>query len=341
MKKTKIALILMSCLLLTGCGNSADSTSPSAYTGSNFAVSSKSAAPEMADEAAADSFTDSDATGGAETVAQNPQQGRKLITTLRLNAESENLAESLTAVENKVTELGGYIQSSDTSYASYYNEYDRGGQSTYLVLRIPAEKLDDFLECVESATNITNKSTSVEDVTLQYVDLESHKSALLAEEARLQELMEQAETIEDLITIEDKLADVRYQLESMESQIRTYDNQIDYSTVYLDITEVNRTTSKPQTTWERMISGFGDSLYGVGIGIRDFFVGVVIYLPYIVVWGLIILCIVLIVKKVHKKKAKPVTMPEKKPEQIVLGKTKTDTNAEEKGDFSAANEESK
>jgi hypothetical protein len=153
--------------------------------------------------------------------------------------------------------------------------------------------------------------------------------------------MEQAETIEDLITIEDKLADVRYQLESMESQIRTYDNQIDYSTVYLDITEVNRTTSKPQTTWERMISGFGDSLYGVGIGIRDFFVGVVIYLPYIVVWGLIILCIVLIVKKVHKKKAKPVTMPEKKPEQIVLGKTKTDTNAEEKGDFSTANEERK
>ena len=341
MKKTKIALILMSCLLLTGCGNSADSTSPSAYTGSNFAVSSKSAAPEMAEEDAADSFTDSAATGGAETVAQNPQQGRKLITTLRLNAESENLAESLTAVENKVTELGGYIQSSDTSYASYYNEYDRGGQSTYLVLRIPADKLDAFLECVESATNITNKSTSVEDVTLQYVDLESHKSALLAEEARLQELMEQAETIEDLITIEDKLADVRYQLESMESQIRTYDNQIDYSTVYLDITEVNRTTSKPQTTWERMISGFGDSLYGVGIGIRDFFVGVVIYLPYIVVWGLIILCIVLIVKKVHKKKAKPVTMPEKKPEQIVLGKTKTDTNAEEKGDFSTANEESK
>ncbi|MBQ5376579.1 MAG: DUF4349 domain-containing protein [Lachnospiraceae bacterium] len=327
MKKTKIALILMSCLLLTGCGNSADSAGSSAYTGSNFAVSSKSAAPEMAEEAAADSFADAAATGGAETVEQNPQHGRKLITTLRLNAETENLAESLTAVEQKVTELGGYIQSSDTSYASYYNEYDRGGQSTYLVLRIPAEKLDVFLECVESATNITNKSTSVEDVTLQYVDLESHKSALLAEEARLQELMEQAETIEDLITIEDKLADVRYQLESMESQIRTYDNQIDYSTVYLDITEVNRTTSKPQTTWERMISGFGDSLYGVGIGIRDFFVGVVIYLPYIVVWGLIILCVVLIIKKVHKKKTKPVTNPVSKPEQIVLGKTKTDTNA--------------
>ena len=69
-------------------------------------------------------------------------------------------------------------------------------------------------------------------MTLQYVDLESHKKALTTEQDRLIELMEQAETVEDIITIEGRLSEVRYQLESMESQLRTYDNKIDYSTVY-------------------------------------------------------------------------------------------------------------
>ncbi len=303
MKRIKIAIVLLLCMLLTGCGSASyDAVMPASGGTESFAVSqnSKSAPAEVAEEAT--EYDDAGSTAPRENAGDAPLQGRKLITTLRLTAETEKLDESLASVEAKVKELGGYIQSSDTYYDSYYYDSYKSAQSTYLVLRIPAEKLDIFLETVESATNITNKSTSVEDVTLQYVDLESHKSALLTEEARLTELMEKAESVEDLITIEDKLADVRYQLESMESQLRTYDNQIDYSTVYLDIREVSRTTAKPQTTIERMISGFGDSLYGVGIGIRDFFVGIVIYLPYIIVWAVIICLVIFIIRKVLKLK---------------------------------------
>ncbi|MCR5388404.1 MAG: DUF4349 domain-containing protein [Lachnospiraceae bacterium] len=303
MKKMKIAIVLLSCMLLTGCGSASyDAAMPASGSGGNYFVSenSKAAAPAaVAEENAEYEYDDSGSTAPRESGTDNPLQGRKLITTLRLTAETENLDESLASVEAKVKELGGYVQSSDTYYDSYYDSY-RSTQSTYLVLRIPAEKLDVFMETVESATSITNKSTSVEDVTLQYVDLESHKSALLTEESRLTELMEKAETVEDLITIEDKLADVRYQLESMESQLRTYDNQIDYSTIYLDIREVTRTTAKPETTIERMTSGFSDSLYGVGIGIRDFFVGIVIYLPYIVLWAVIICVVILIIRKIRK-----------------------------------------
>ncbi|MDE6212515.1 MAG: DUF4349 domain-containing protein, partial [Lachnospiraceae bacterium] len=79
------------------------------------------------------------------------------------------------------------------------------------------------------------------------------------------------------------LSEVRYQIESMESQLRTYDNKIDYSTVYLSIEEV-RKYSAPQTAtvWERIGAGFMKSLEDIGFGIRDFAIYFVIDLPYII-----------------------------------------------------------
>lgn len=82
---------------------------------------------------------------------------------------------------------------------------------------------------------------------------------LLTEQERLMTYLEQAESIEEMMTIESRLSDIRYQLESMESQLRTYDSQIEYSTVSLYISEVVELTpveTKEQTTWERISEGF-------------------------------------------------------------------------------------
>ena len=146
----------------------------------------------------------------------------------------------------------------------------------------------------------------MEDVTLQYVDLESHKKALVTEQERLLALMEKAETVEDIIAIEGRLSEVRYQLESMESQLRTYDNRIDYSTVELSITEV-RKYSPPQeaTVWQRIESGFMKSLDDIGFSIRDMAIGFVIDIPYIVLFliGIAVAAAVLrILWKVWKKR---------------------------------------
>lgn len=108
----------------------------------------------------------------------------------------------------------------------------------------------------------------------------------------LLELLEQAETIDDIITIESRLSDVRYQIESMESQLRTFDNQVSYSTVYLYIDEVKTyTQTEEQTRLQRMAGGFVNSLKGIGNGFLDFCVSFVIALPYLVVWAVIIRCV--------------------------------------------------
>lgn len=210
---------------------------------------------------------------------------RKLIKTVNISAETEAFDELVPQLQKRVEELGGYIESiSVYDVGSYYVEDTMQKQRcAQITARVPKEALDGFLAQVGEQTNVTSRSENVEDVTLQYVDLDSHKKVLLTEQERLLALMEQAESVEDIITIEGRLSEVRYQIESMESQLRTYDNKIDYSTVYLSIEEV-RKYSAPQTAtvWQRIGNGFMKSLEDIGFGIRDFAIYFVIDLPYII-----------------------------------------------------------
>lgn len=229
--------------------------------------------------------------------------GRKLIKTVNISAETEDFDALVPNLQKQVEALGGYIESiSVYDVGSYYVEQQQVKQRcANLTARVPKEKLDGFLAQVGEQTNVTSRSENVEDVTLQYVDLESHKKALLTEQERLLTLLGQAETVEDIIAIEGRLSEVRYQLESMESQLRTFDNQIDYSTVYLNIDEV-RKYSAPQTAsaWQRIESGFVKSIEDIGFGIRDFAIGFVIDIPYLVLWAIIIVVAVFIWRIVRK-----------------------------------------
>ena len=160
------------------------------------------------------------------------------------------------------------------------------------------------MSAVSDQSNVTSKNETVTDVTLQYVDLESHKKALEAEQERLLEMIEQAETVEDMITIESRLSEVRYQLESQESQLRTFDNQIQYSTVYLNIAEVEKYTPVAERTFfEKISDGFTDNLAGVAEDLVNFVIWFISSLPYLVVWGIIIaIAVKLIGKGIRDKK---------------------------------------
>lgn len=321
---------------LTGCGGASDAakSAPMAYEaesaydsagydGGSYAFNN--AETSATQEAAAEEYAYDDAAeagGGQTQEVQDALAGRKLIKNVNLSVETEQFDVLVPNLEKRVTALGGYIEdmSSYNRNDHYSSDYVGTKYLRYanMTVRIPKENLDTFLNEVGEQSNIVSRSENVTDVTLQYVDLESHKKALTTEQDRLIELMEQAETVEDIITIEGRLSEVRYQLESMESQLRTYDNQIDYSTVYLNIDEVERyTPTEEVTTGERIRDGFVDSLKGVGRGISNFAIWFVVNLPYLAVWAVIIICIILVVRLVIrkleksnvKKAAKRVTNP--------------------------------
>lgn len=227
---------------------------------------------------------------------------RKLIRNVSMDVETEQFDELIGQIEEKTKALGGYIEDSYTYNGRSYRSNDT--KNANLTIRIPSVKLDEFLSAVSDQSNVTSKNENVTDVTLQYVDLESHKKALEAEQERLLEMIEQAETVEDMITIESRLSEVRYQLESQESQLRTFDNQIQYSTVYLNIAEVEKYTPVAERTFfEKISDGFTDNLAGVAEDLVNFVIWFISSLPYLVVWGIIIVIAVkLIVKGIRDKK---------------------------------------
>lgn len=98
---------------------------------------------------------------------------------------------------------------------------ERSSRCSNLTARIPENKLDAFLTEVSGQGNVTYKNESVQDVTLQYTDITSRKKTLQMEQDRLWELLEKAESIDAVIALESRLSEVRYQLESIESQLRT------------------------------------------------------------------------------------------------------------------------
>lgn len=305
-------------LSLTGCGSSSsfDTAITESVTMSSPAVKNNAAGlygeypgeMELADEA-----IEAEA---EEQIAADVS--RKLIKTVHMNVETENFDELVQMLNQKVEALGGYVEQFSSSGMENY-------RYSSITARIPKEKLDVFLDTVEGASNITYRQESVEDVTLSYVDLESHKKMLLKEQERLLELLDEAVTIEDIITIESRLTEVQYQIESMESQLRTYDNQIDYSTVYLEVEEVIRySPQEPVGVWERIQIGFMENLYSVTEGIQDFFIGVIISIPTLILLAVIILIMVLIVKFIIRWEKKRAV--KKREQQIRMQQTYMQTN---------------
>ena len=319
MKKKKIALILGVCFvtasLQIGCGgaskDSAVTESAAAEApmeeiyyeengmGMVTAGSSEMKEMETMDEAAVEEEMSAEAGNEQGTEVRTE---RKLIRTVDLNLETENYDSLMEGLEQEIKSLGGYIEYKDAYHGDYYSSRKRHANIT---ARVPAVKLDEFTGKVAEIGNVTYESESVEDVTLQYVDLSSHKKMLLTEQERLIELLENAESMEDIITIESRLSEVRYQIESMESQLRTFDNQVDYSTVHIFIEEVERYTPQPEeSTWERIKSGFGENVYRVTNGIKNFAIEFVIAIPILLVWAAVITVGVLLVRVILKRKQK-------------------------------------
>lgn len=236
-----------------------------------------------------------------EVLNLNENTNRKLIKTISMNVETENFDSLLGNIKQRVAALGGYVEQEEINGTSYYAA--RNNRYASMSLRIPNDQLESFVNEVTEISNVIWKNENVQDVTLQYVDVESHKKALQTEQDRLFELLEKAELIEDIIAIESRLSEIRYELQNYESQLRVMDNQIEYSTISLHIEEVQKLTpQKEKSAWEKITEGFKDSLISIWKGIQNTIINFIVYLPYLILWGIIIIVLILIGRKLYKKR---------------------------------------
>ena len=295
-KCLSILLTLVLLLALTACGGNSSPKTEAAY---DYAVKEEMASGTIVSDS-------------IESPAAALPQGRKLIRTVRMEAETEDLNTLLSALDEKIAALNGYVEGREVYNGSIHS--DRRYRHASMTIRIPAESLAGFVEHIEGASNVVSSNEYIDDVTTQYVDTESRVAALEIEQERLLELLSKAETMEDILTIEDRLTDVRYELENMASQLKVLDNQVTYATVHLEITEVQEYTpiiEEEPTVWERITDGFGESIEGITDDIVEFFVWIVVNSPYLLVWAVVLTAIVLTARKfTRRKKVKSAPKPD-------------------------------
>ncbi len=303
--KKWIALLLSFTLLLcllTGCGGSSAS----------YAVKEEMAAEApaaMAAGAASDTLT-SAAANGSSAVPEN----RKWIITVYLHAETDDLDAMTAALDEKITALKGYVEDQNIYNGSAYAS--RRYRSADLTVRVPADQVDNFTEQVAGIANVVSQEKNLEDITLQYVDTQSRVTALKTEQDRLLELLAQAETMADLLEIEARLTEVRYALETHSSQLRTYDNQVNYATIHLSISEVQEYTPvEDPTLWERISKGFTGSIEDLWESLQDLLVFLIVASPFLLVYGVILLALFFLIRWILRN-TRRVKKPRRKAPEI-------------------------
>ena len=160
----------------------------------------------------------------------------KIIYTANLTLESKDYDTARAALDAALNDAGGYLESS-----SEYSDIG-SSRSVNLTFRVPEENYQSFLDAVAQAGNVTYKSQQADDVTTQYMDVETRLANLEAQRTRLQELQAQADNLSDLLQIETSLTDVQSQIESWQSQLDWYSNQVQQCTVYVNLSEVQNYT---------------------------------------------------------------------------------------------------
>lgn len=245
----------------------------------NESMSYDEASPyEEVSEAAPEGF------GNDEVKYGGVQTNRKVIQSAYIQMETLTFDESVNAVKDMTYEFKGYFENMQVDG----KRMDRADNEQYrdanFTIRIPKDKYEYFLNAFEKLGNIINNELSSEDITDRYIDTEAHVKALLVQEERLLEILKTATKIEDIIQLEERLSQVRYEIEGYTGTIRQWDNLVDFTTIVLRISEVQEVTApKPETTLSRAIASFLDSTAEVIDIIKGFIVFLFGFVPFLVI----------------------------------------------------------
>ena len=299
-----VLMALLLALTLAACGGS---------SGGNKAADRAEALPATAAEreeaayegafrevgnVAASDVMEAPAKTGEQTGGQQAASSQaKIIRTQNYSLETTEFEAALEVLKTRPAQFGGYIESSEQGANS------RGLHWVNMVIRVPSGQLDAFAEGMTENCQIMHFSESTENVTLKYVDLESHIKALRTEQEALLAMLEKADDVDSMIYIQSHLTDVRYQIESYESQLRVLADEVDYSTVNLSLAEVVREQNTDKSFFGEAGAELSDNLYRIGQGFRNFGIWVIGHIPQFIFLAVFIAVIVVVVKRVKRRAA--------------------------------------
>jgi hypothetical protein len=241
-------VLLLLALGLLGCGGSQDAAQ---HPGGAVAPSGRAVGEQAAEKAAA-----------GETVVPGDwtmQQGfdRRIVKTANLGIRAKDIRESAARAQQVAARFGGSVLSS---------RIDRGDGSTSaaLVLSVPSPEFEKTLDELRGiGKEVTTDTVSGEDVTEEFVDLESRERNLLAAEQSLLKLYDRAQSVNDALTIERELTNIRGQIEQVQGRMQYLEERTAYSQISLTIQPVAHPTPPPAWNPTKVVSRAWDASLGV------------------------------------------------------------------------------
>ena len=303
--KKWIALLLTALMLvslLAGCGAKSEGSVMNSFAANEAPMENGASADGIYDSVTLNrDMADGDYEASTDKA---PVTQQKLIRRVTLNTETEDMDTLLAAIDSKVAALGGYMEKREVYTGSRYNSY-RNNRSANLTVRVPKDKMDEFVAHVGNESNVTSSNETSDDVTLTYVAVQSRMTALQKEEARLMELIDKAANLSELLELEKRLTEVRSELEGVTSQLLLYDNLVDFGTIHISIQEVQTLTPVEEPGfWSRIGTGFTESLEGLWHLLKELVIFLATALPYLVPLALITVITLVIIRRSRRKKTK-------------------------------------
>lgn len=326
MGKTRILAALLALLLLialaAGCSATKSYDTAMDQTASSAPESNSSTAMDWGTADSTDSMempaaepTES-ASAEGETALDPADFTEKIIYSGYLTMQTTKFDEALRQLEETITSLGGFVQ--DSSVQGNTRTYADGTTAvvdrwaTYTV-RVPADQFNAFLTQAGNIGNVTDSGRSAQNVTSQYTDYEARLESLTIQEERLLAMLEESGDLESLITLEERLSEVRYEIESIERNLRDLDQRLAYSTVDINLQEVEvytPTVPVQRTFGEKLADAFSDGWKGFVSFLSALVLWLVSSLPGLVILAVVIVVVIVILRRRRRRKKRQETQAE-------------------------------
>lgn len=210
------------------------------------------------------------------TTAQVVAQQRKIIRTAQITIETESVEEICSRIEMLAASFGGYVQQSSinrNSGASDSNERLSGS----VQIAVPSEMFDQVLTQLPSLGKVLHKNVSGQDVTEEYVDLEARLKNWRAQEDQLNLIMTKAHNVEEILAVQNELAQVREQIERLSGRLQYLQRRTDFSDIYFTVVE-------PDAKQDPTPSPFIEALLGLGSRLWDSIAGLLSFIVIVAPW---------------------------------------------------------
>ncbi len=329
-KKTRktLALVLVIftlTVLAAGCGGGKkhETAAAPAFESGGAMKNGMSLAPSMADAAPGGGayYYDEDyaypgeeydavmsgSSGSGDNGAARAESFDKIIYSGTASVETIRFEETIEKVYALIEEYGGFVESSYVTGKDYSTTYYNrpSYRNASFTIRVPRDSFQSFTGALETLGNLTRSSVQAQNITSSYYDTQSRLSTYRTEEERLLDMLRKADTVEDMLNIEDRLANVRYNIESLTTTLNNWDSKINYSTLELSISEVKELTQETpitRTFGQDIVERFRSSCQWLLQAVKNgvlFFISAV---PVLIIPIVIVVVILLIIRAKRRSK---------------------------------------